>query len=155
MNEELNKEDIIDAVGCECTDCDCNEVSDKEVIEGLKLPFEPIDERILVKPLEPIKITKTHDVIDEKATAKAKAKNEAGISDIKTKSVTEEVESNLRVGVILAIGEGEYKRTEQHTTPYEVGDKIVYIHKAAMPFELFKDSVLLRKYDILGKWLKA
>lgn len=126
-------------------------VTDKDIIEDLNIPFIPVDERVLIKPMKPIMITKTHDVIDEAKTKQPKGPKDIG--KLKTKTVTEEVEANLRVGVVLAIGEGDYKRTPDKTIPYEIGDKVVYVHKAAMPFELFKDTVLVRKYEILGKWV--
>ena len=125
------------------------EMLDKDIIADMELPFMPIDERILVKPLAPVMITKTHDVIDDEAMDKTKELDDNGVPTIQTKTVTEEVESNLRIGVILAIGEAEAKTIK---APYVIGDKVVYINKAAMPFDLFKDSVLLRKYDIQGIW---
>lgn len=122
--------------------------TDKELIEALNIPFKPIDERILVKPLPAIKVTKTHDVLDEK-----KNKNKKPMDTLETKTVTEEVESNLRVGVVLSVGEPEFAK-EGNTEQYKVGDKVVYVHKAAMPFDLLKDSVLIRRYEVLGLWLK-
>lgn len=129
-------------------------ITDAEVIADMKLPFIPIDERVLIKPLDPIKLTKTSNVVDEDAMVKAERKAKKYKTDIPeliTKEVTTEVESNLRIGVVLATGDIpniEYNRQ------YGVGDKVVYVYKAAMPFDLFKDSVLLKRYEILGKWLK-
>jgi len=144
----MNKENIEEAQVIE-------KKTDAEIIGELTLPFKPIDERILVKPLPAIKLTKTHEKIDEAATAKAKKKQSNGAPELILKTVTEEVDANLNIGVILAIGDSEHPRPDTYTAQYKVGDKIVYVHKAAMPFELLKDSVLLRRFEILGLWLKA
>ena len=37
--------------------------------------------------------------------------------------------------------------------PYEPGDTIVYRKGSGMPFELFKDSILLKRFEVLGKWV--
>ena len=136
--------------------------SDKHIIEHMDLPFEPIDGRVLVKPMPPVMITKSVVEIDEEETkklrdeARQKAKednSEMEWPEAVTKVVTKEVESMLRIGVVLAIGK-EDGRAGDYKGPIEVGDKIVYYINEAMPFELFKDSVLLQRYSIKGKWLK-
>lgn len=134
-------------------------VSDKEIIDSMDIPFEPIDGRVLVKPLETVILTKEVTEIDEEATkeARIKAKKDAEESgdplewpEAVTKTITKEVESELRIGLVLAYGEEEGKVTKP---PYEIGDKIVYHNREAVLFELFKDSVLLQRYNIKGKWL--
>jgi co-chaperonin GroES (HSP10) len=158
LKKEMNKQDNIETSKFEDL-VKVNEdisITDRAILDSLDIPFIPIDERILIKPLEPVMLTKEITEIDYEATQKARAEldEDQDLPEAITKTETKEVESNLRIGVVLAIGEGELKKTSQHTTPYEIGDKVVYVHKAAMPFELFKDSVLLRKYEILGKWVK-
>ena len=117
--------------------------TDAEIIEtALNIPFSPIDGRVLVKPLDEVKVVKVITVPDDEAN---EGKTPEDVQE--TKDVEEEVISNLRVGVILAIAEdNEY--------PFKVGDQVVFVYRAAMPFDLFKDSVLLKRYDILGLWLK-
>ena len=133
------------------------EYSDKDIIDNMDIPFQPMDDRILIKPLEPVMITKEITEIDYEATPAArKEADEKGedIPEAVTKTETKEVESNLRIGVVLAMTEAKWTMKVNTAIPqYEVGVKVVYVHKLAMPFELFKDSVLLKKYDILGKWL--
>lgn len=114
--------------------------TDKEIIETeLSIPFTPIDGRVLVKPLEEIKVVKkivvpVGDIVSENEIQE-------------TEEREEEVVSNLRVGVVLS--------TDTNTEfPFEIGDKVVFIFRAAMPFELYNDSVLLKRYDILGLWAK-
>lgn len=115
--------------------------TDKEIIETeLNVPFSPIDGRVLVKPLEEVKLVKKVLVPDEDSP-----QNPEDIQE--TKEVEEEVVSNLRVGIVLA--------TDANTEfPFEIGDKVVFVYRAAMPFDLYKDAVLLKRYDILGLWEK-
>jgi co-chaperonin GroES (HSP10) len=113
--------------------------TDKEIIETeLNVPFSPIDARVLVKPLEEVKVVK-------KILVPTDEKVEEDIQD--TKEVEEEVVSNLRVGVVLSVDSA----TE---FPFSIGDKVVFVYRAAMPFDLYKDTVLLKRYDILGLWQK-
>lgn len=130
--------------------------TDREIIDTMKIPFKPIDGRVLVKPMEPVMLTKEVTEIDHEATMKARKEADDNGDDIPeaiTKTETKEVESNLQIGVVLAIGEEEGKATN-YKYPYEIGDKIVYIKHTAMPFELFKDTVLLQRYDVKGIWLQ-
>ena len=129
--------------------------TDKDIIDNLDIPFKPIDGRVLIKPLEPVMLTKEISELDHEATMKARQKADKDGEDIPEaifKTKTKEVESNLRIGIVLAIGD-EDGRASDYKHPYQVGDKVVYIHKAAMPFELFKDTVLLQRYDIKGIWV--
>ena len=68
-----------------------------------------------------------------------------GYEKFETKTETKEVESEWREGIVLSIPE-EYKNLG-----YEVGDTIVYNKKFAKDFDLFKDSVLVKSYDIIDK----
>jgi co-chaperonin GroES (HSP10) len=146
--------DAIEALDSSCEDSDCNPVSDQEVIQGMNIPFKPIDERILVKPLKPIMLSVTHDVIDQDKMDDVKELDDNGVPTLQTKTITEDLESTMRIGVVLAVHEPKWSHTTNTAIPeYKVGNKIVYSNKSAMPFDLYKDSVLLRKYDVFGVWL--
>jgi len=112
-----------------------------KIVMSLEVPFIPTDSRVLVKPLDEIKVVKNIIVPDYEAN---EGKAPEDIQE--TKEIEDEVVSNLRVGVILAID-------PSIDLPFQIGQKVVYVHRAAMPFDIFKDSVLLKRYDILGYWL--
>ena len=131
-------------------------MSDEQMIEDMDIPFIPVSDRLLVKPLPPIKLTVTHDVVDEEKMNDEKELDDNGVPTLQTKSITEELDSNLRIGVVLAITETKWSLNTNTMIPeYKIGDKVIYPNKSAMPFDLFKDSVLLRKHDVLGVWLKG
>lgn len=122
----------------------------KEMAQDLskKVPYEPADDRILVKPLKPTMIMKEFPI-----QPKEQPKDlEDGIPEA-TQWEKRKVEANTSKGVIIKLG-SEYVNwdTEQRAKcPYEVGDIVCYPRNAGIPFELFKDSRMLRKYEILGK----
>ena len=118
--------------------------SDKEVIQSMKIPFTPTDNKALVKPMEPVYIKKELTEFDEQ---KNKGKKKGPNGDVMdTKTVNKDVKANVRRGVILAM-------PEQHNMSFDVGDTIVYWDKSSLPtFELYRDAVILNHYEILGKW---
>jgi co-chaperonin GroES (HSP10) len=129
--------------------------SDAQIIQNMDIPFSPVSDRLLVKPLPEVMLDVTHDIIDEDAMDEEKEVDDNGLPTLKTKTVTEKLPSNLRIGVVLAITETKWTlKTNTMIPEYKIGDKVVYNNKSAIPFDLFKDSVLLRKHDVLGVWLK-
>lgn len=110
------------------------------VIEGLQ--YAPLKD-VLIKPLEPIKITK--EVTEAVGTGK---KDVDGYEKFETKTQVKEVESDWRLGIVLAIPAS--LKLEDIT----VGDTIVYNKKFAMDFDLFKNSQLVKSYDIVAKKIK-
>lgn len=95
---------------------------------------------ILVKPLAVTKVkrlvnspTKT-DEIDEEGQP---------IMEMIEKEV--EVDSTFRTGIVIALPTGV-----DVNSAIELGSKIVYPHKYSIDFDLFKDSVLVKPYDIIG-----
>jgi hypothetical protein len=108
------------------------------VSEGLK--YTPIKD-ILVKPLDPIKIVKTTNVPVE--TGEVDEEGEK-LMEMQQKDI--EVESVFREGVIISLPIGV-----AFDASFEVGMKIVYNHKFSIPFDLFKDSVLVKPYDVIAK----
>lgn len=107
------------------------------VLEDLK--YVPLKD-VLVKPLAPIKLKK--EVTEAVGTGE---KDVDGYEKFDTKTETKEVESEWREGIVLAIP------TEYINLGYEVGDTVVYNKKFAKEFDLFKDSVLVKSYDIIAR----
>lgn len=106
------------------------------VIEGIEYTFE---KDILVKPLEPVMITKEYE--EQIPTGE---QDEEGFNKYETKKHTKEVESDFAKGIVLAVP----------TTVdclIKVGEIIVYPKKFAKDFDLFKDSQLVKPYDVVAK----
>ena len=101
------------------------------------LEYIPVKD-ILVKPLDPIKVTK--EMVEQVPTGK---KDENGFEEYETKTEVKEVPSDFSKGIIIAI-------PVDITTDLKVGDIIVYPTKFAKDFDLFKDSQLVKPYDIVA-----
>jgi len=113
-----------------------------------KIKFEFMD-HFLVKPLEPIKVTK--EVLKD-TTNKQPSIDENGVeavdvdsSDIETK----EVVSDFRKGIVLKLPTTFY-RDENVSDKIKIGDVVVFNDRAGKPFDLLKDSRLIRYYDIIA-----
>ena len=125
------------------------ELTDKEMINKLEIPFTPIDNKVLVKPLDPIKIEKEFTELDESKNKNKKKGMDGDTMD--TKKTKKTVNANVRKGVVLALP--QIDKNEKVRFPIEVGDTIVYYDKSSMQtFDLYRDSILMNKYEILGKW---
>lgn len=92
---------------------------------------------VLVKPLPKVMITK--EVSEAIGTGE---KDVDGYEKFETKTETKEVESEFNKGVVLAMPEGDYR--------FKLGDIVVYVAKFAKDFDLFKDSQLVKPYDIIA-----
>lgn len=124
---------------------------DKKIVEGLKdkIPFTPIDDRILVKPLKPVKVKKKVSMpIDEDGKV-IDTDNLDPTKHYNTKRVTRTLESNMSRGIVLKIGK---TGSLTNNIPFEEGDTVVFPTNAGQPFELFKDTKLLKRYEIMGLW---
>lgn len=106
------------------------------IINGLKYTML---KDVLVKPLEPVMVTK--DITEQVPTGEV---DENGYNLYDTKTETKEVESEWAIGVVLQlplnIGE----------CSFSVGDKVVYNKKFAKDFDLFKNSQLVKSYDVIA-----
>jgi co-chaperonin GroES (HSP10) len=119
----------------------------KKILDSIKnkIQFEPIDDRVLIKPLKQKTVKKAFKV----------PVNTANTADAAEQQVTEtteeirEVPTNCQLGVVLKIG-----KAGASPIPFEEGDIIVYPTNAGVKFELFKDSILLKRYEILGRWIE-
>lgn len=94
---------------------------------------------VLVKPLDPIMVTK--EITEQIPTGE---KDEEGYNKYETKTETKEVESEWATGIVLALP-SSYKEEE-----LTIGDKVVYNKKFAKDFDLFKNSQLVKTYDVIA-----
>lgn len=107
----------------------------------------------LVKPLDPIKVTKEFSKPVSTGTPK---KDENGVEAQDFDSVeteVKEVDSDFRKGVVVKLPMYYQEPVDpEHPTirPIHVGDVVVFREAAGIRFDLLKDSRLLRQYDILG-----
>lgn len=94
---------------------------------------------VLVKPLDPIMVTKefTEQVPNGKV-------DENGFNEYDVQTETKEVESDWATGIVLQIP------SNLTDTVYKVGDTVAYNKKFAMYFDLFKDSQIVKPYDIIA-----
>ena len=106
------------------------------VVEGIEFTFE---KDILVKPLEPVMITREYE--EQIPTGE---KDEEGFNKYEVKKHTREEESDFAKGIVLAV-------PTTVETSVQVGETIVYPKKFAKDFDLFKDSQLVKPYDIVAK----
>lgn len=101
----------------------------------------------LVKPLDPIKVTKEFS----KPVSSAPTKDENGIEaqDFdKVETEVKEVDSDYRKGVVIKCP--TYYDEPGAKMHAHVGDVVIFRDTAGLRFDLIKDSRLLRLYDILG-----
>lgn len=106
------------------------------VVNGLKYS---VLKDVLVKPLEPIMVTK--EITEQVPTGEV---DEEGYNKYETKTETKEVESEFGTGIVLQI-------PPCVTEPeFNIGDTIVYNKKFAKDFDLFKDSQLVKSYDVIA-----
>lgn len=121
-----------------------NKVDTKQILASIqgKIQFTPIDDRILVKPLKQVTLKKRVTEPDYEAN-KGKGPDE----ELAIKEVNKSVPANHQLGVVLKIG-----LTGGVSVPFNEGDIVVFPWKAGSDFELFKDSKLLKRYEIVGTW---
>ena len=104
------------------------------VVNGLEyLPTKDV----LVKPLEPI-------MVEKEVAVGTGEKDVDGYEKMTTEKQT--VESDFAVGIILAMP----LENREASYSFEVGSKVVYPKKFAKNFDLFKDTQLVKTYDIVG-----
>lgn len=122
----------------------------KSVAENVKYQFLDF---FLVKPLEPIKVTKEFSKPVSTGTPTVD-KNGVEAQDFDSvETEVKEVDSDYRRGVVikLPIYYTEPVDVEHSTTrPISIGDVVIFRETAGLRFDLLKDSRLLRQYDILG-----
>ena len=105
------------------------------VVNGIKYTFF---KDVMVKPLAIKMISK--EVVTQVPT---KEVDEDGFNKYDTVTEVKEVESSYGTGIVLSIPDGL-------ETPFTVGDTVVYNRRHAVDFDLFKDSQLIKPYDIIA-----
>lgn len=105
------------------------------VVNGIKYTFF---KDVMVKPLAIKMISK--EVVTQVPT---KEVDEDGFNKYDTVTEVKEVESSYGTGIVLSIPDGL-------ETPFTVGDTVVYNRRHAIDFDLFKDSQLIKPYDIIA-----
>ena len=105
------------------------------VVNGIKYTFF---KDVMVKPLAIKMISK--EVVTQVPT---KEVDEDGFNKYDTVTEVKEVESIYGTGIVLSIPGGV-------DTSFKVGDTVVYNRRHAIDFDLFKDSQLIRPYDIIA-----
>lgn len=114
------------------------------VVNSLEYEFE---KDVLVKPLEPVMVKK--DITEQVPTGE---KDENGFETYETKTETKDVESEFSKGIILAMPHSVKALPE--TPNYNIGDTVVYVSKFAKDFDLYKNSQLVKPYDVIAKVIK-
>ncbi len=123
-----------------------DKVSNHQIMKGIDVPFEPIDSQVLIKPLPEIMIEKEFTEYDEDANKDRDTSMDGEEAAMKTE--IREVPTDMQKGIVLAIDKGGL-----NPLPFVPGDTIVYQRGGGVYFDLFKDSKLLKSFEIKGKWL--
>jgi len=122
-------------------------VSNYQIMKGIDVPFQPCDSMILIKPMPEIMIEKEFTEYDEEANEGKDTSADGEEAIMKTE--IRKVPANMQKGIVLAIDKGG-----MNPLPYEVGDTIIYQQNGGVYFDLFKDSKLLKSFEVKGKWLE-
>ena len=96
---------------------------------------------ILVKPLDTPKVMK--HIVEQIPTDKIDEETKATIYE--TKESDKEVDSAFRKGIVLRL-----PSNMPDNSPIEVGDIVVFPYKFSIDFDLFKDSMLVKLYDVVA-----
>ena len=111
------------------------------------IPYSFFD-YFLVKPLDPIKVTKEFSKPVSESEAKADENGIEAKDFDKVETEVKEVDSDYRKGVVIKCP--TYYDEPGAKMHAKVGDVVIFRDTAGMRFDLVKDSRLLRLYDILG-----
>lgn len=106
-----------------------------------KITYTPTDDRLLVKPLKPVMVTKELPVVPKQQGAMQ------DIEETEVKLEKRKVEANMRKGIVIKLGP-DYAKSIEPT--FGVGDIVIYPALAGVNFELLKDSRLLRRYEVVA-----
>lgn len=111
-----------------------------------KIPYT-FHDCFLVKPLDKIMVKKEVTELPNNKPVKDKDGIEAVEGTPKTE--VKEVESDYQQGVVIKIP-STYKETDNKLMSVKIGDIILYKSTRTMPFDLLKDSRLIRYFDIVA-----
>lgn len=101
------------------------------------IPYELFND-VLIKPLPTIKVTK--DV-----TKPIWVEGKAEATEFET--VSEEVDALFQTGVVLTIP----TNTNGQVFNFKVGDTVLFPRKAHVFFDLYRDTIIVKSYDIIGR----
>lgn len=107
----------------------------ESVVNNVGFTFE---KDILVKPLPPVMVEKV--ITTQVPNGK---KDEEGNNLYDTKEETTKVESDFEKGIVISI-------PSTYTGSINLGDTVVYPRKFAKEFDIYKDSKLIKPYDIVA-----
>ena len=133
-------------------------MDDKEMIDQTavaqslsdKIKFSFFD-YFLVKPLDPIKVTKEFSKPVSTGTPEKDANGIEAQDFDNVETEVKEVNSDYRRGVVLKRPlYYEVEDSKNTFIPINIGDIVIFRDAAGLSFDLLKDSKLLRQYDILG-----
>ena len=111
-----------------------------------KIPYT-FHDCFLVKPLDKIMVKKEVTELPNNKPVKDKDGIEAVEGTPKTE--VKEVESDYQQGVVIKIP-STYKEADNKLMSIKIGDIILYKLTRTMPFDLLKDSRLIRYFDIVA-----
>ena len=111
-----------------------------------KIPYT-FHDCFLVKPLDKIMVKK--EVTELPNNKPVKDKNGIEAVEGTPKTEVKEVESDYQQGVVIKIP-STYKETDNKLMSVKIGDIILYKPTRTMPFDLLKDSRLIRYFDIVA-----
>lgn len=111
-----------------------------------KIPYT-FHDCFLVKPLDKIMVKKEVTELPNNKPVKDKDGVEAVEGTPKTE--VKEVESDYQQGIVIKIP-STYKETENKLMSIKIGDIILYKLTRTIPFDLLKDSRLIRYFDIVA-----
>lgn len=106
-----------------------------------KITYTPADDMILVKPLKPVMITKEVPVLDNEP----KDMDEAERTEPKFEK--KKVPANMQKGIVLKLG---IEFEARNPNNLEIGDVVAFPSHAGQRFELFKDTIILRRYEVVA-----
>lgn len=112
------------------------------------IPYE-FSEAFLVKPLAPIMVSKEFST----PTEGKQTTDDNGVTavDYDVEKEVKEVEADFRKGVVLKVPfsyANEMKHDKFPSMEIKVGDIVVFKSKYAVWFDLLKDTMLLKPFDI-------
>lgn len=115
-----------------------------------KIKYDFLD-YFLVKPLEPVKVTKTFSKPVSTGTPKKDAEGIEAVDFDNVETEVKEVNSDYRRGIVLKrplyYNGSDFVGTSQEI---KIGDVVIFRDAAGLSFDLLKDSKLLRQFDIIG-----
>lgn len=105
-------------------------------------------DHFLVKPLDPVKVTKEFSKPVSTGTPVEDANGVKAQDFDNVETEVKEVDSDYRKGVVIKCP--AYYNESESNQKIHIGDVVIFRDSAGIWFDLIKDSKLLRVYEILG-----